>query len=400
VATIPRRMAGAEKPYRVYRGGRTIGRVPLRRRPRIEPRRTETDGRPQVERPRPTRKRLSWPQRIGLVLGVLLLLFVVWAGLSYLAFSRGVHAANKRLDPDVEAQLAKEDGLLLAHPTTILLLGTDHANTDERVGARRSDSIMLVRTDPGKHRIAYLSIPRDLKVEIPGHGEGKINAAFQYGGAALAIRTIRHFTGLPINHVVIVDFGTFKQLIDDLGGIDVDVPAPIVSNRFDCPYSSQARCERWDGWRFRKGKQHMSGQRALIYSRIRENRLNPSETDVTRGERQQRVLQALESKLTGPWTMLKMPFIGDDVLKPLTTDLSAGQFTQLAWVKFRAPGGRALHCRLGGSASTIGGQSYIVSTQENISVINMVTGHSAPQPPPPGSGPFGPGCVIGSRSLP
>jgi LCP family protein required for cell wall assembly len=392
-------MAGAEKPYRVYRGGRTIGGVPLQRRTRIR-----RDGRgPDAaggEPAKPPRERLSWPQRIALVLGFLLLLVVLWAAFSYLAFSKGVKAANTRLDPKVQAQLTKQDGLLLTHPTTFLLLGTDHANTDERVTARRSDSIMLVLTNPSKHRIAYLSIPRDLKVEIPGHGEGKVNAAFQLGGASLAIQTIRRFTGLPINHVVIVDFGDFQKLIDDLGGIDVDVPAPILSNRFDCPYKTQARCERWPGWRFAKGKQHMNGRRALIYSRIRENRLNPSESDVTRGERQQRVLQALTAKLTSIGTAVRMPFVGDDLLTPLTTDLTAPQFVQLAWVKFRAPSGRALHCRLGGTTTSIGGQSYIVSTQENISVINMVTGRSAPQPPPPGSGPFGPGCVVGSQALP
>jgi LCP family protein required for cell wall assembly len=282
---------------------------------------------------------------------------------------------------------------------TILLLGTDHANTDERVTFRRSDSMVLVRTDPDKHRIAYLSIPRDLKAEIPGHGEAKINAAFQLGGPALATRTVRRFTGLPINHVAVVDFGSFEQLIDALGGVTVDVPAPILSNRFDCPYSTQERCSRWEGWRFGQGPQRMSGRRALIYSRIRENRLDPSETDVTRGERQQRVLQAMASKLTSPRTLAKLPFVGDDLLRPLSTDLSTGEFAQLGWVRFRAPEDRALHCRLGGSATNIGGQSYIVSTQENFAVIQMVLGRSAPQPPPPGSGPFGPGCVVGSRTI-
>jgi LCP family protein required for cell wall assembly len=323
----------------------------------------------------------------------------VWAGLSYLAFRKGVAAADKRLDPKVAAALSHQDGLLISHGTNILLLGTDHANTDARVTAHRSDSIMLVHTDPGHHRIAYLSIPRDLKVPIPGHGEGKINSAFQLGGPALAVRTVRAFTGLPVNHVAILDFGSFKDLIDKVGGITVDVPERILSNPFDCPYSTQARCDRWPGWRFAKGKQHMDGRRALVYSRIRENKLNPSESDVTRGERQQRVLQALLSKLTSPSTLVKMPMMGDDLMRPLTTDLTAPQFVQLAWTKFRAPAGRALHCRLGGSATDVGGQSYIVSTQENFAVIQMVMGRSAPQPPPPGSGPFGPGCVIGSRSL-
>ena len=96
---------------------------------------------------------------------------------------------------------------------------------------------MIVRTDPSHHRLAYLSIPRDLLVSIPTVGTAKINAAYQYGGPALAIKTIEAFTGIPIDHVVIVDFDSFKELIDAEGGITIDVPENILSNRFDCPYA-------------------------------------------------------------------------------------------------------------------------------------------------------------------
>src|SRR5207244_2723844 len=158
---------------------------------------------------------------------------------------------------------------------------------------------------------------------IPGHGPDRINAAFQLGGAALAIRTVREFTGLPLNHVVLVDFDSFTALIDKVGGVTIDVPAPILSNKFDCPYSTQARCDRWQGWRFHRGRQHMDGHRARVYSRIRENKLNPRETDITRGERQQEVIQALLARLTSLGVLLKLPFIGGDIMRPLTTDLSA-----------------------------------------------------------------------------
>src|SRR5207248_6897360 len=130
-------------------------------------------------------------------------------------------------------------------------------NNDQRVNDFHSDSIMLLRTDPGKHRLAYLSIPRDLRVPVPGYGDEKINAATQIGGPALAIRTIRRFTGLPVNHVMIIDFHDFRKLIDSIGGIDVNVPERILSNRFDCPYDAQ-RCQTWKGWRFAKGPQHMN----------------------------------------------------------------------------------------------------------------------------------------------
>ena len=296
-------MAGGEKPYRVYRGGRVKGKVPLQ--PRPDGAQPPSDGRGAGRRrpPRPRRPRGpgTWTKKhwILLTLGLVFVLLVVWAATSYLAFSQGVSAANKRLDERTRRTLTSQGGLLLSHPTTILLLGTDHANTDQRAADRHSDSIMLVRTDPGRHRIAYLSVMRDLRVAIPGYGDGKINAAVQFGGPALAVRTVEGFTGLKVNHVVIVDFGAFADLIDKVGGITVNVPERILSNRFDCPFATAARCDRWQGWRFAKGPQHMNGGRALIYSRIRENRLNPAESDATRTERQQAVLQALTGKLSG-----------------------------------------------------------------------------------------------------
>ncbi len=389
-------MAEGDKPYRLYKGGRTKGKVPLASRP--APRSLgSADGDLGPGRGAPPRtKRPRWGLRIGLIVLLLVTLLVVWLVASYLAFRSGVEDANARLPDGVRAALAPQDGLLVSNPTLILLLGTDGDRTEARSDARRSDSILLVRTDPERHRMAFLSIPRDLRVDIPGYGPNKINAAFQLGGPTLAMRTVRALTGLQPNHVAMVDFDDFRTTIDALGGVDVTVPKPIVSNRFDCPFSTQARCEQWEGWRFERGKQHMDGRRALIYSRIRENRLDPSENDLTRGERQQEVVQAMTDKLVSPGTFVRLPFIGGDLVKPLTTDLSAGELAQLGWVKFRANSSRALHCRLGGEPSTSGGQSVLIGTEENSAVLSMFTGRSAAQPPPPGSGPFGPGCVIGS----
>jgi LCP family protein required for cell wall assembly len=392
-------MAAGEKPYRVYRGGRTKGKVPLQSR-------LERDGgadgrRPSGprERPRRTRTPWSWRRRIALLVVGLILLFVVWCVASYFAFRSGVSSANGRLRPSTKAALAQGNGFLLSHSTTILLLGTDHSALTSRQGDQHSDSIMLVRTDPGRHRISYLSIPRDLQVSIPGHGESKINAAMQIGGPPLAIRTIEAFTGLKINHVVIVDFGSFKDLIDKLGGVTVNNPRPILSDRFDCPYATQERCRQWKGWRFAKGSIHLDGHMALIYSRVRVNQLDPGESDITRGERQQAVLQAISSKLASIGTFVKLPFIGGDLMKPLTTDLSAGQLMQLGWVKFRSSSGSTLHCRLGGDAGNYGGASVITPSEQNGAVIQMLLGNTAPQPPVPGSGPFGPGCVVGSQTF-
>jgi LCP family protein required for cell wall assembly len=320
---------------------------------------------------------------------VLLVLIVIWAVASWFAFSSGVSKANKQLTPDAKSALVPQSGLLLSHPTTVLLLGTDNSQIGGRSGDRHSDSIMLLRTDPSHHRLYYLSIPRDLQATIPGVGTAKINAAYQNGGAALAIRTVRQFSGVDINHIVVVNFADFKDLIDALGGIDVNVPKPIRSNRFDCPYATQARCSQWRGWRFGKGEQHMSGERALIYSRIRENMLDPAETDVTRGARQQQVMDAVASKFTSPGVLVGLPFDGGKLAKPLTTDLSAGQLMQLGWVKFRSSASSSVHCRLGGD---LGGGGNGGPSEDNPATIAMFLGKSAPQPP---TGQFNPGCVVG-----
>jgi LCP family protein required for cell wall assembly len=388
-------MAQEEKPYRVYRGGRAKGKVPKAAPPPPRVQRRGADGRggDSIEYRGPGApagpRKARWGLRIALGLGTLLILFVVWAVASWLAFSGGVSTANKQLDQNAKLALSAQSGLVLSHPTTILMLGTDHASGSGRTGDFHSDSIMLLRTDPSHHRLYYLSIPRDLQVPIPGGGTQKINAAFQIGGPALAIRTIRQFTGIDIDHVMVVNFSDFKDLINSLGGIEVTVPKPIRSNRFDCPYPTQARCDKWQGWRFQAGRQHMNGERALIYSRIRENMLDPSETDVTRGARQQDVMNAVAHKFTSLGVLLRMPFSGGSFAKPLTTDLTASQLAQLGWVKFRASDSSAVHCRLGGD---LGGGGTGSPSEDNPATIAMFLGRSAPQPP---TDPFGPGCVIG-----
>jgi polyisoprenyl-teichoic acid--peptidoglycan teichoic acid transferase len=381
--------ASGEKPYRVYKGGRQRGRVPL----------PGGDGREPGRSGRQVRVRTPWGWKRWtlVVLLVLILLLVIWTVAGYLSVRSGVSSANKRLPPGTATVLAKQNGLLFDSPSNILLLGTDHAENGQacRSTDQHSDSMMLLRTDPGRGRLTYLSIPRDLGITIDGNYQ-KINSAMQIGGPKLAIQTVDQLLGsqLQVNHVVIVDFGSFEKLVDAVGGIVVDVPENILSNRFDCPYSTQARCLQWRGWRFEKGRQHLSGHQALIYSRIRENKLNPADTDFSRAQHQQQVMQATLSKLASFSTFVKLPFSGSSLLAPISTDLSTWDFMQLGWAKFRS--GSVVHCRLGGSAT---GNGYITGTEENIQVVQEVLGRSAPQPPAPGTGPFGPGCVTGTETF-
>jgi len=382
--------ASGEKPYRVYRGGRARGKVPQRQ---VEPQQSQRNVRRRPRRGWSARRIAFWT-----VLGLILLL-IVWTIAGYFSVRGGVSDANARLQrvaPGIDSVLKPTGGLLMNNAANTLLIGTDHSENGQagRSTDDHSDSLMLLRTDPKSHRLVFLSLPRDLRATIPGYGSAKINAAMQIGGPKLAIRTVEEFTGLPINHVVIVDFGSFVQLIDAVGGIDVNVPENILSNRFDCPYSTATRCRQWQGWRFHKGTTHMSGHTALIYSRIRENRLNPADSDISRGVHQQQVMQATLSKLASAGTFLRLPFDGGSLLKPLSTDLTTNEFVQLAWIKLRA--GTTLHCRLGGRDL---GDGYLQPSENNRLVMLEVLGQSAPQPPNPADGPFGPGCLSGNAAF-
>jgi LCP family protein required for cell wall assembly len=399
--------ASGEKPYRVYRGGRTKGKVPLQRREREARRAVRSDGPGPgkiVERP-PRRRRLwlGWTWRRWTVVTILglIVLSVIWGALGYLSVSSGVSDANKRLPKNVRPVLTPDSGLLLSSPTTILLLGSDHATGKGSTGRavdQHSDSITLLHTDPGHHRLYYLSVPRDLQTEVPGHGQEKINAAMQFGGPRLAVQTLDALLGksLPVNHVVIVDFNQFEKLIDAVGGITVNVPENILSNRFDCPYKTQQRCSQWKGWRFHKGPTHMDGHQALIFSRVRENQLNPSYTDFDRQHDQQLVEQATLSKLSSPARFFSLPFSGGSLLQPIATDLSTWKLMQLAWAKFRT--GTTIHCRLGGTGITNSLGDVIIGTPANIQVIDTVLGQSAPQRPEKGN-PYAPGCIVGNAGF-
>ena len=138
----------------------------------------------------------------------------------------------------------------------------------------------------------------------------------------------------------------------------------------------------------------MNGERALVYSRIRKNQLDPSETDITRGARQQQIVQAVLSKITSVTTMIQLPWLADDLLKPMATDLSAGDLMQLGWIKLRAS--RTLHCRLGGDPQYVGGAAELIPGEENFSVIRMVQGTEAPRPPAVGASLYAPGCSTGA----
>jgi LCP family protein required for cell wall assembly len=169
---------------------------------------------------------------------------------------------------------------------TILILGSDARYADKKMGVKpRSDTILLVRADPDKSAISVMSIPRDLKAEIPGHGSDKINSAYEDGGPRLTVRTIKQLfqdaTGkdFPINNVINVNFGTFRRAVDYIGGVYVDVDRDYYND-------NTGGGERYAAIDVNPGYQKLKGKDALDYVRYRH-----TDNDFIRAARQQDFLR-------------------------------------------------------------------------------------------------------------
>jgi LCP family protein required for cell wall assembly len=175
-------------------------------------------------------------------------------------------------------------------PRTILILGSDARYEDKKTGVKpRSDTILLIRANPRNETISVLSIPRDLKADIPGHGPDKINAAFEEGGPRLTVRTIKQLfetaTGedFPINNVVNVDFSGFRRAVDYIGGVYVD-----VDRRYFNDITGPGGYAAID---IDPGYQRLKGQDALDYVRYRH-----TDDDFARAARQQGFLRQARSQ--------------------------------------------------------------------------------------------------------
>jgi LCP family protein required for cell wall assembly len=267
-------------------------------------------GEPRGRRPRGPGRPLSW----GRVVKWLVLAALGWVALAVVVFlvSATVHQQN------VGAAL-DGGGVPPFGATNILVLGSDQRPSGSKEpgastsGPSRSDSIILMRVGGGHN--AKLSIPRDTVVDIPGHGQDKINAAFAIGGAALAIETVKQYLGVEVNHVVEIDFQNFPGLIDAMGGIDYK--GGCVVSRINGGFKNGGYTLR-----LHSGSTHIDGKQALALARTRHNLCNPRESDLTRARRQQKIFAAMKSQVIGFAGFLRGPFIGWKAPTAIRSDMS------------------------------------------------------------------------------
>lgn len=223
-----------------------------------------------------------------------------------------------------------------ASRVNVLVMGLDYNDWRAGEGPPRTDTMILFTIDPVKKTAGMLSIPRDLWVSVPGYGYYKINQAYQLGeinklpggGPELAMKTVEHLLGVPIQYYAQVDFEAFVRFIDEIGGVKIDIPKKIKIDLMD---------DEKGEFRLEAGVQTLPGEYALAYARSRHT----SGGDFDRAQRQQQVIIGIRDRILQfdllPTLITKAPVIYDELSSGVNSNLTFDEAFQLAWLATQIP---------------------------------------------------------------
>ncbi len=342
-----------------YGGGRREGpSIPSLPPLKLPWKRREERG-PRPGRRKPPARRIAFWVSIAIV---------GWIFVSLLSFAISAQLQSFKLSGEAKDAL-HGNPFILTSAQNILVMGTDArpVNTKEpgaannpkcyeqqekgesphppcSQGEYRADTLMVIRAGGGTFN--KLSIPRDSYAEIPGNQPTKINAAFAFGGAALQIKTVEKFLNIKIDHVAIINFTGLENLVDAVGGVQVNLKHKLCADIAGGAGGGQGGITLHLG----KGENTLNGEQALAYSRIREPSECPGKgksaytlgySDLDRENAQQEVINGIKDRLTSftriPYNFIKGPIIGWDAPKAFVSDM--GFFTMPQLVISAAIGG-------------------------------------------------------------
>jgi LCP family protein required for cell wall assembly len=242
----------------------------------------------------------------------------------------------------VPAAAAALDPARSGQPETTLIVGVDKGSVPGETESR-SDIIMLVRVSPVTGKAAVISIPRDTRVNMPGHGKQKINAAHAFGGPALTIKTVEEFTGQPVNHYVELDFQGFKAIVNALGGVKMHIDVAIHDK-----YAGDVPA----------GDVNLNGDQALALVRARHDTKSVPNGDLDRVKNQRRFLQAMLSTISRQRNPFRLMDVVDAVSKNAKTDLT---FLNMLGMGRKLKGGDLQMVTLPGQPRMIGDGWYYIA---------------------------------------
>ncbi|MBE0476163.1 MAG: LCP family protein [Coriobacteriia bacterium] len=289
-------------------------------------------------------RRAHLVKRVLLTVAALMLGLAAAAGAWALAFITGVQ--NDLIDSPEHDKTVEALTRQKAEPFTVLLLGDDRRPGETRA---RADTIIVARIDAKSKEVRMVSIPRDSRVEIPGYGMEKINAATFHGGPALMVDTLEDYLGVPINHYMMVDFRGFQGVVDAMGGVRVDVDVEINDKKAASHGSRQA-------YHIPAGDQLLDGEHALTYVRSRKF----PDGDFTRMRHQQTFFKALAKQSLKLGNVFKLPGVVKEMARHTTSDMSVTEILALVQA-LRGLGEKNVQAAtLVGPSQTIGGVSYVI----------------------------------------
>jgi len=222
-----------------------------------------------------------------------------------------------------------------AERVSVLVLGLDYRDWQAGEGPPRTDTMILFSIDPISRTAGFITIPRDLWVNIPGYGYGRINTAYQLGeayqlpegGAGLAIDTVEELLGIPIQYYAQIDFGAFIDFINEIGGVKIDVPEKIKVD----PLGDDNT--KW----IKPGVQTLPGDLALAYARARKTEGG----DFDRAARQQQIIMGIRDRMVTKDGLLnlisKAPTLYNQLSQGIHTNLTLDQAIKLSWLAVQIP---------------------------------------------------------------
>ena len=291
------------------------------------------------------KRKRKWLRVLGIAC---LILFLTLSGLIYYAwhtFSKNIDSMHNPLDR--VSELREEDvSLSNSEPFSVLLVGVDKRDGD----SGRSDTMIVLTVNSSTNKIEMLSIPRDTRTEIIGHGTvDKINHAYAFGGIEMSMDTVENLLDIPIDYYIEVNMESFKDIIDALNGVTVE-------NNLDFTY---------DGVHFPIGTITLDGEDALKYSRMRYEDPNG---DFGRQQRQRQIIEAVISKGASFSSLTRFDDIFDTLGENVSTNLSFKEIMSIQ-KNYKSAVNNIEDATLQGSGTKIGGVYYYIPNEEHLSEV-------------------------------
>ncbi|MFD1317278.1 LCP family glycopolymer transferase [Loigolactobacillus zhaoyuanensis] len=308
----------------------------------------------------PTRSNRQPPKKNHSLFKIILLLVsIVIFLIGIFTYKLYLHAGNTVTD--MHTPIGKTSKKIAQKkPFSILLLGAD-TGADGRKYKGNSDTIIVATVNPTKNRVKLVSVPRDTLAELIGakpRNMQKINAAYNYGGTKMAAKSVGQLLDVPIDYYMTINMSALKTIVNDVGGIDVNIPFSFTSV--------------WTGGqKFKKGMHHLNGTQALAYSRMRHE---DPRGDYGRQLRQQQVIQAVLKKAMQPKILLKYEDITRDLAKNMRTDLTFADLKTLT-IDYRNTAGNIKSDQLQGQDAWINDSSYQVASTKELNRVSSKIRH-------------------------